>query len=80
MRQRHPKKEIERVLSSVDGVGWRIELSRKGHLWGHLLCDNRSRDGCRIRLDSTPRNAGDHAKDIKRAVASCPHGWAIELR
>lgn len=29
--------------------------------------------GCRVRVYSTPKNQGNHAKDIRRAVDHCPH-------
>jgi hypothetical protein len=38
--------------------------------WGYVLCGS----GCRVRIYSTPKNQGNHAKDIRRAVDRCPHG------
>jgi hypothetical protein len=44
-----------------------------GH-WGRLFCPHADQDGCQIGVNGTPRNADDHAKQIMRAVARCPHG------
>lgn len=69
-RPRHPNKEINAAVEAALELGWRLQLS-KGHAWGHLFCPNASRSGCRISVWSTPRNAENHARAIRRLVASC---------
>ena len=44
-----------------------------GH-WGRLFCPHADQSGCQFGVNGTPRNAGDHAKQIIRAVDRCPHG------
>lgn len=66
-RPRHPKKELEAALRAAERSGWIVETKGKGrgHAWGRVW----SPDGAVvIRLDGTPRNPGDVAQDIARAV------------
>lgn len=69
---RHPKKEIHEALQYAILKGWVIIESKKGHCWGIIRCPH-GRGGCQKSIWSTPRNPGDHAKDIKRFVDKCPH-------
>jgi hypothetical protein len=71
-RSRHPDKEIEDAVASAEADGWRV-VPVKGHAWAKLYCARADRDGCKVSVWSTPRNAGDHARDITRAVKRCPH-------
>lgn len=72
MRARHPKKEVESALKSAEEHGWTVEPKRKsGHSWGSMRCPAGE---CRESIWSTPRNTGDHANDLRRAVARCDHG------
>jgi hypothetical protein len=52
MRPRHPNKPIETVVQHAESLGGRVEMSH-GHAWGFLLCPERSREGCRIGVNST---------------------------
>ncbi len=70
-RPRHPSKEIEAAVELAEARGWTVHLS-SGHAWGHLYRPLGSRDGCRVSVWSTPRNAQNHAKGIRRAVERCP--------
>lgn len=40
-----------------------------GHAWGMLLCPRS--DKCTIVVWSTPKNPGNHAKQIRRKVDQC---------
>jgi hypothetical protein len=71
-RPRHPKKEIEAVVKYAESLGWRWQKATD-HAWGRLLCTEASRDGCAISVNSTPKNAQNHAKKIKKYVDNCPH-------
>ncbi|WPL20231.1 hypothetical protein [Thiorhodovibrio frisius] len=50
----------------------------RSHLWGMLYCVQRDRQGCRRAVYSTPRCPEDHARDIRRAVARCPHDEELQ--
>ena len=69
-RARHPNKEIEDAVRYAESQGW--TLRKQGH-WGRLYCAHADRDGCQVGVNSTPRNAGAHARQIIRAVDRCPH-------
>ena len=71
-RSRHPDKEIEDAVAYAEGLGWRV-IPVSGHAWGRLYCAWADRDGCMISVWSTPRSAGNHARDIIRAIGRCPH-------
>jgi hypothetical protein len=76
-RKRHPKKEVEAVLSELEALGWKIKLrNSKGHAWGLLLCpfndkDCRCGEFCQMSISSTPQNATSHAAKLKSKVLSC---------
>ena len=77
-RNKHPNKEIEEALKYAEDNHWRIENS-KGHPFGQMYCpykdSNESCEGngkwCRIGIWSTPRNLGNHARDIKKVIDRC---------
>ena len=71
-RPRHPNKTIEKAVAYAETVGWRVEIS-SGHAWGRLYCSERSREGCKVSIWSTPRNPENHARHIRREVDMCPH-------
>lgn len=66
---RHQKPDVEKAIQYAEGLGWTRDVRHSGHLWGYVFCGS----GCRVRVNSTPRNQGDHAKDIRRAADRCPH-------
>ena len=73
-RPRHSKPEIEAALSEAESVGWRIEkASPRAKPWGSARCAYANRDGCRLSILSTPKSAQNFAKQIRKAVAACPH-------
>lgn len=71
-RSRHRKPAIEAAIKYAEALGWRVEMSN-GHAWGRLFCPMSSREGCIISVWSTPRVPENHARQIRRAVDSCPH-------
>jgi len=71
-RPRHPNKEIEEAVRYAENLGWTVEMSN-GHAWGHLLCPHHTPDGCIVSVWSTPKNAQNHAKGIRRVVDRCNH-------
>jgi len=70
-RPRHPNKEVEEAVASAESKGW--TWRKLGH-WGRLFCPHADRDGCQVGINGTPQNAGNHARQITRAVERCPHG------
>ncbi len=71
-RPRHPKPPLEKAVRYAEQLGWRVEMS-KGHAWGHLLCPKSSREGCIISVWSTPKNAENHARHIRKQIDNCDH-------
>ena len=71
---KHPSKEIQSVIDYAVDKGWRvIETGKSGHAFCRLYCPEQSREGCQLSVWSTPRNEGNHAKQIIRRVDRCPH-------
>jgi len=71
----HSKKEIEESLKYAESHGWRIDVGGS-HAWGRIYCpynDDECRCGeyCIASVWSTPRNAGSHARALRRVVDNC---------
>jgi len=74
-RAGHPKKEVEAALRHAEDNGWRIEVGGS-HAWGKMYCpynDAECRCGefCIASIWSTPKNAGNHARQLKGVVDNC---------
>ena len=69
-RPKHPNKEVEAAVADAESKGW---VWRKMGHWGRLFCPHANRDGCQIGVSGTPKNPDNHAKQVLRAVARCPH-------
>jgi len=74
-RKPHPKPDIEAALKHAEAEGWRVEAGGS-HAWGRMYCpydDDACRCGefCIASIWSTPRNARNHAKQIRRVVDNC---------
>ncbi len=62
----HQKKDIRKALKYAEEHDWTVEEKKsKGHAWGRVISPD---GGVSIRVDKTPKNPGDRAKDIKNAV------------
>ena len=75
LRRVHPDREIEAALRHAEEKGWRIRLGGS-HAWGKMYCpynDDSCRCGefCVTSIWSTPKNAGSHAKALRRVVDKC---------
>ncbi|MEN9848434.1 MAG: hypothetical protein RL368_1174 [Pseudomonadota bacterium] len=71
----HPNKEIAAVLKYAISQGWHI-IEGGSHAWGKMICpynDKACRCGefCRMSIWSTPKNASNHAKMLRRVVDNC---------
>ncbi|MDE0179113.1 MAG: hypothetical protein OXP36_11005 [Gammaproteobacteria bacterium] len=75
-RARHPRKEVEKALADAESAGWTVISTSAGHRWGYMLCSEASRSGCRVSIWSTPKNSGNHAKQLRRALHRCQHGYS----
>jgi len=69
-RPRHPNKEVEDAVAYAEARRWTWRAL--GH-WGRLFCPHADRDGCQVGVFGTPKNAGNHARQIIRAIDRCPH-------
>lgn len=74
-RRRHRKAEIEDALRHAEMHGWRVEVGGS-HAWGKIYCpindaDCRCGEFCITSVWSTPRNAGNHARQLRRVVNNC---------
>jgi hypothetical protein len=72
-RPRHPNKEIEAAIAHAEALGWRV-LVGGSHAWGFLYCPERSREGCRVPVRSTPRNPEGDARRVRSMIDACSHG------
>jgi hypothetical protein len=75
MARSHPKKEVQDALEYAESKGWRIEVGG-AHAWGKMYCPNNDKEcrcgiHCITSIWSTPKNPGNHAKDIRRVVDNC---------
>jgi N6-adenosine-specific RNA methylase IME4 len=71
-RRSHPKKDVEEALKYAESKGWTVEVGW-GH-WGRMKCPNHSPEGCLVSINGTPRNAGNHGRQLMRAVDRCNCG------
>ncbi len=74
LRNTHPKQEVEEALQYAESKGWRVEAPR-AH-WGIMYCPQNDKDCrcgqfCITSISGTPRNAGTHAKQIRKVVDNC---------
>lgn len=68
-RRVHSKQEVEEALKYAEKNGWRVDAGGS-HAWGKIYCpynDQECRCGefCIASIWSTPRNAGNHARQIR---------------
>jgi len=74
-RKRHGKSEVETAMKYAESKGWRVEVGGS-HAWGKMYCpynDDTCRCGefCIASIWSTPRNPGNHARQLCRVVDNC---------
>jgi hypothetical protein len=69
-RPKHPKPEVEEAVRYAEDRNW--NWRKMGH-WGRLFCPKADQDGCQVGVNGTPKNAGNHARQVKRAIDRCPH-------
>jgi hypothetical protein len=59
-------------VQHAESLGWRVFLGGS-HSWGSLYCPHQQRDGCKIHVDSTPRNPEGHARKLMALIGRCQH-------
>ena len=74
-RKRPAKSEVESALKHAEFMGWRIETGGS-HAWGKMYCpynddDCRCGEFCIASIWSTPKNSGNHARQLRRVVDNC---------
>jgi len=69
-RSRHTDKDVEASVAYAESCGWRVEEG-KNHAKFKLYCPQADRSGCIVYVYSTPKNAGNHARDIVRSIDKC---------
>lgn len=72
-RSKHPDKDVEASLAHAESNGWEVKAG--GH-WGFLYCpynDRECRCGtrCKAGIWSTPKNGGNHARQLRQVVDGC---------
>lgn len=80
-RAKHPKKEVEQALRHAEQQGWRVEPGGS-HAWGRMYCPRnlpecRCGEFCITSICSTPKNAGNHARQLRRIVDNCVFREAV---
>lgn len=73
-RREHPNKDVERALKHAEDEGFTVD-DGLGH-WGVLKCpyygdQHRCGAPCQTGIWGTPKNPGNHAKQLRRAVDNC---------
>jgi hypothetical protein len=74
-RDRHPKKEVEEALQDLEDADWSV-VQRSGHAWGLARCPHGC---CQVSIWSTPRDPGNHARALRRAIERCGGGNDAEV-
>lgn len=74
-RKQHPKKEVEAALQHAEANNWTVEVGG-AHAWGKMYCpyndvECRCGEFCITSIWSTPKSAGNHAKQLIRVVNNC---------
>lgn len=72
-RAKHPNKDVEAAIQHAEDHKWTV---KKGGHWGFLYCpfnDAECRCGtrCKAGIWSTPKNPGNHAKQLREVVDGC---------
>ena len=75
----HPKKEVRKAIRELRAAGWTIRVAAGGHShhWGTATCPHQHPDGsgrlscCARVIYGTPRNEGNHAAELRRALRWC---------
>ena len=69
----HALKDVDAAIKTALKMGWRWVEKGNGHTVGYLYCTASSSGGheentCCIPVFGSPKNSGNHAKKIRKAV------------
>ncbi len=72
-RKSHPNKDVEAAIQYAEANGWKV---KDGGHWGFLYCpynDDECRCGtrCKAGIWGTPKNPGNHARQLRQVVDGC---------
>ena len=72
-RAKHPNKDVEAAIQHAEDHDWTV---KKGGHWGFLYCpfnDAECRCGtrCKAGIWGSPKNPGNHAKQLREVVDGC---------
>ena len=73
-RSKHPDKDVEAAIQYAESNRWEV---KKGGHWGMLYCpyndsDCRCGTRCKAGVWGSPKNASNHAKQLKEVVPEAP--------
>lgn len=66
----HPKPYMREPLEIARRLGWNLERSKKGHIFGRLSCPSGE---CKERIFSTGKGGESFALDLMNLIRNCPH-------
>lgn len=71
-RGTHPKADVRTALDNASAAGLHVVATpdKHGHSWGYIDCPECDQ---RFYVNSTPKNTGNHAKQIYRFVRRHEH-------
>lgn len=74
-RSKHPKSEVEVAIQHAEELGWTVKVGG-AHARGRMFCpynDDTCRCGefCITSIWSTPKNPGNHGRQLRRVVDNC---------
>ena len=69
-RRHHPSKEVSDAMEYAVDLGWTIVKGRN-HTYAMLRCPKGDRSGCQVPVFHTPKNPGNHARDLIHDIDSC---------
>ena len=79
-RAKHPNKDVEAAIQNAEDHGW---IVKKGGHWGFLYCpfnnaECRCGTRCKAGIWSSPKNPGNHAKQLREVVDGCTARQAMQ--
>lgn len=73
MAKYHPNKDVDAAIDYAVSQGWRFVEKGNSHTVAYLYCTHESSGQhdsmkCHISIYGSPKNPGNHAKKIRKAV------------
>lgn len=72
-RKKHPNKDVEAAIKYAESQEWMV---KEGGHWGMLYCpyndsDCRCGTRCKAGIWGSPKNPGNHSKQLREVVDGC---------